>query len=295
MCGISREPGVFFWVTAYKKCVTNIDFELERQRETMAQSWPLKRVGLRVRDLQGSLAYYRQLGFSIVREQQAEGIVGLGVGETEILTLRHTPEARPRAAHTAGLYHFAVLLPSEVDLASFLRHSLRGEGVRIDGSSDHLVSQALYLNDPEGNGIEVYADRPREQWPRMDGAGTPRMDTLPLKTQELLAKAGEFHGFPAGTILGHMHLNVGELDRSLAWYEQTFGLNLMVNLYNQAGFVSWDGYHHHLGLNTWNGPHAARHEQDVSGIDFFELARPGLQAGSYTDPDGVTVVVSAGE
>jgi catechol 2,3-dioxygenase len=258
----------------------------------MSQSWPLKRVGLRVRDLESSLAYYQQLGFSIVREQRAEGIVGMGVGETEILSLRHTPDARPRAAHTAGLYHFAILLPDEVELGSFLRHSLHGDGVRIDGASDHLVSQALYLNDPEGNGIEVYADRPREQWPLNGESGTPRMDTLRLKAQELLAKARDFHGFPAGTLLGHMHLNVSNLNESIAWYEQTFGLNLMVNLYDQAGFVSWDGYHHHLGLNTWTGPHAALHTQEVSGLDFFELARPGLQPDTYIDPNGVTVVVT---
>ena len=261
----------------------------------MAQLWPLKRVGLRVRDLQNSIAYYQQLGFTIVRDQRAEGTAGMGVGETEILTLRHTPDARPRPPHTAGLYHFAVLLPSDTDLGSFLRHSVQGDGVRIDGASDHLVSQALYLNDPEGNGIEIYADRPRDQWPKMEGADTPRMDTLHLNTEELLARAQDFHGFPEGTILGHMHLNVSNLNESLAYYEQTFGLNLMINLYDQASFVSWDGYHHHLALNTWAGPNAVPHEEDVSGIDFFEFARPGLQPGTYTDPSGVRVVVSASE
>lgn len=257
----------------------------------MSQPWPLKRVGLRVRDLEPILAYYQQLGFSIVRNERAEGIIGMGVGEQEILTLRHTPDARPRLRHTAGLYHFAILLPSETDLGSFLRYSVQGDGVRIDGASDHLVSQALYLNDPEGNGIEVYADRPREQWPLNDGR--PRMDTLPLKADALLAKASPtFQGFPAGTILGHMHLNVRNLEESLAFYQETFGLELMVNLYHQAGFVSWLGYHHHLGLNTWTGPNANAHELDVSGLDFFEIARPDLASGTYQDPNGITVIVS---
>jgi catechol 2,3-dioxygenase len=256
----------------------------------MTQSWPLKRVGLRVRDLATSLAYYQQLGFALVRDERAKGSAGLGVGATEILTLRHTPDARPRERHTAGLYHFAILLPDESELGSFLRHSVQGDGVRIDGASDHLVSQALYLNDPEGNGIEVYADRPREQWSMSNGH--PTMDTLPLNADALLAKATDFHGFPEGTILGHMHLNVSNLDESIAFYEQTFGLELMINLYRQAGFVSWDGYHHHLGLNTWTGPNATHHEPDVSGLDFFELARPGLQAGTYQDPNGINVVVS---
>lgn len=259
----------------------------------MTQTWPLKRVGLRVRDLESSLAYYQQLGFSLVRDERAEGSIGLGVGDLEILTLRHTPDARPRPRHTAGLFHFAILLPYESDLGSFLRHSVRGEGVRIDGASDHLVSQALYLNDPEGNGIEVYADRPREQWPRNEEDGTPRMATLPLKADALLARASDFHGFPAGTILGHMHLNVSDLEESIAWYEQTFGLELMANLYQQAGFVSWNGYHHHLGLNTWAGPNATRHEPDVSGLDFFEISRPDLATGTYEDPNGVKIVVTA--
>ena len=118
------------------------------------------------------------------------------------------------------------------------------------------------------------------------------MDTLRLKSSELLAKAQDFHGFPAGTILGHMHLNVSNLNESIAFYQQTFGLDLMVNLYDQAGFVSWDGYHHHLGLNTWTGPNTTRHEPGVSGLEFFEFARPDLQPGTYQDPNGVTVIVS---
>lgn len=256
----------------------------------ISQPWPLKRVGLRVRDLESTLAYYQRLGLAIVREQRAEGIVGLGAGSLELLTLRHTPDAPLRKPHTAGLYHFAILLPGESDLASFLRHSMEGGGVRIDGASDHLVSQALYLNDPEGNGIEVYADRPREQW--SFASGQLKMDTQRLKIDELLSKAQEFQGIPSGTILGHMHLNVSDLDASIAFHEQTFALQLMVRLYEQAGFVAWDGYHHHLGLNTWAGPNVTRHEPDVSGLEFFEISHPDLPAGTYQDPDGVTVIVS---
>jgi catechol 2,3-dioxygenase len=264
--------------------------EYHKRRTKMAQPWPLKRVGLRVRDLSASIAYYERLGLVLVRDERAEGRVGLGVGGQELLALHHTPQAQPRPRKTAGLFHFALLLPDETALGSFLQHSMQGDGVPIDGSSDHLVSQALYLNDPEGNGIEVYADRPCEQWPMNNGQ--PMMDTLPLKTAELLAKAGTFSGFPTGTILGHMHLNVGNLDESIAYYEQTFGLELTLNLYQQASFISWDGYHHHLGLNTWNGPNAARHEAKVSGLDFFEIVRPDLPPGTFQDPDGMTVIVT---
>ncbi len=258
----------------------------------MSQAWPLRRVGLRVRDLVGSIAYYQRLGLRIVRDQREEGLVGLGVGAQELLALRHTPDAAPRAAHTAGLYHFAILLPDESALGTFLLHCMR-DGVPIAGASDHLVSQALYLTDPEGNGIEVYADRPRSAWPR-NPDGAPSMDTLRLKTDLLLAKAQEsFTGFPEGTILGHMHLNVRDLDESLRFYQQTFQLELMANLFHQAGFVSWDGYHHHLGLNVWTGPNAAQHEARVAGLDFFEMVREGLPVGTLQDPNGITVIVSA--
>ncbi|HET8844269.1 MAG TPA: VOC family protein [Ktedonobacteraceae bacterium] len=216
----------------------------------MPQSWPLKRVGLRVRDLATSIAYYQLLGLHIVRNEPAEGIVGLGASEQELLTLRHVPAARPRPRHTAGLYHFALLLPGEAELGTFLRHCLE-DGVNIDGASDHLVSQALYLSDPEANGIEVYADRPREQWSWNNGR--PAMDTLPLKANELLAKAGSKQGFPEGTILGHMHLNVSDLEQNLTFYQQTFGLELMVNLYQQAGFV----FCKHLHQNATLTPHDA--------------------------------------
>lgn len=254
-------------------------------------SWPLKRVGLRVRDLERVLAYYQQLGLSIMREEEGGKRLGLGVGGLELLTLHHTPEAPARKPHTAGLYHFAILLPSEADLGTFLRNSLEGPGVSIDGASDHLVSQALYLNDPEGNGIEVYADRPRSQW-EVEADGSVKMGILRLRARELMALGSDFHGLPEGTILGHMHLNVSDLAASTAWYEQTLGLELKAQMENSAAFVSWDGYHHHLGLNTWTGPHAAPHQPDVSGIEFFEFSRPGLPVGTHTDPNGVTVLVS---
>ena len=256
----------------------------------MPQSWPLKRVGLRVRDLSKSIDYYQRLGLTIIDGAHEEGSVGMGVAGTELLTLRHTPEAQPRPAHSAGLFHFAILLPNDSALGTFMHHCFE-DGVRIDGASDHLVSQALYLNDPEGNGIEVYADRPRDAWPLQDGK--PVMDTLPLKADQLLALAEEFHGFPTGTILGHMHLNVSNLEESIAFYEKTFALQLMANFYRQAGFLSWEGYHHHLGLNTWTGPNASRHEPNVSGLDFFEVARADLPTGTFQDTNGITIIASA--
>jgi len=255
--------------------------------DELAQKWPLRRVGLKVRDLSASLDYYTRLGLVLVRDERNEGKAGLGFGKQEVLSLRVLEGGRPRPRHTAGLYHFALLLPGEAELGSFLQHCLE-QRIPLAGASDHLVSQALYLSDPEGNGIEVYADRPRESWAWENGQIS--MDTQPLNAPELLKQAGPFAGFPPQTRLGHMHLNVGDLDRSLAFY-QNLGMELTADLYNQARFLSWEGYHHHLGINVWAGRNASRVEPDVYGLDFFEISRPGLTPGTFEDPDGIKVVV----
>lgn len=259
--------------------------------EEIVQNWPLRRVGLRVQDMARELEYYTHLGLSVVRDGRKEGgdgSVGLGAGGREVLTLRELAGGRPRPPRTAGLYHFALLVPSDEELGSFLRYLLE-QRIPLDGASDHLVSQALYLSDPEGNGIEVYADRPREQWPvPMPGMGRVGMATDPLNARALLDKARSFSGFSEWLRLGHMHLNVGDLERSLAFYEQ-FGMELMVGLMHSADFISWDGYHHHLGINLWAGRNAAPEQPDMYGLDFFEIRRPGLERAAKQDPDGVTV------
>src|SRR5712691_6980030 len=254
------------------------------------QAWPLRRVGLRVQDIAASVDYYTRLGFAIVKDErdQQGGSVGLGVGSQEILSLRAFAGGHPRPSRTAGLYHFALLLPDEVELGSFLQHCI-DQHIPIDGASDHLVSQALYLSDPEGNGIEVYADRPRKSWQFRDGQLV--MDTIRLNARALLRKAQPFDGFSPGLRLGHMHLNVANLERSMAFY-QTLGMDLMVGLAGQADFLSWDGYHHHLGVNLWNGRNARPVEPGAFGIDFYEIRRAGLQPATLQDPDGVTVIVS---
>ena len=262
--------------------------------DTIVQNWPLRRVGLRVQDMARELEYYTPLGLAVVRDGRKEGgdgTVGLGVGGPggrEVLTLRALPGGRPRPPRTAGLYHFALLVPSDEELGSFLQYLLE-QRIPLDGASDHLVSQALYLSDPEGNGIEVYADRPREQWPMPEpGMGKIGMGTLPLNAPALLKQAHSFGGFSEGLRLGHMHLNVGNLDRSMEFYQQ-MGMELMVGLANSADFLSWDGYHHHLGINVWAGRNARPEEPDMYGLDFFEIKRPGLAGVTMQDPDGVTV------
>lgn len=259
--------------------------------ENGAATWPMRRVGLRVQDMERCIAYYKELGLTIVRDErdgEQGGSVGLGVGSNELLSLRAFPQGRRRLPRSAGLYHFALLVSDEEELGSFLQHSLESR-IPLVGASNHLVSQALYLSDPEGNGIEVYADRPREQWQYQDGSIV--MDTLPLNSANLLRQARAFPGFSEQLRLGHMHLNVGNLDRSQAFYEQ-LGLDLMVAWKHQADFLSWEGYHHHLGVNIWMGLNARPVEQDALGIDFFEVQRPELTPATLQDPDGITVIVS---
>jgi catechol 2,3-dioxygenase len=259
------------------------------KQDAGTSAWPLWRVGLRIQDMERSLDYYTRLGFSIVRDERAQesGSVGLGVEGKEILQLRPLPGGQRRPARTAGLYHFALLLPSAGELGSFLQNSL-DRNIPVAGASDHLVSQALYLSDPEGNGIEVYADRPREQWQFREG--TVVMDTLPLDAPGLLKQARTFPGFSSQLRLGHLHLNVGDLERSLSFY-QKLGMGLMADWAGQADFLSWEKYHHHLGINVWAGRNAHPVTPDMYGLDFFEIQRPGLAPAILQDPDGITVVI----
>src|SRR6266568_6825388 len=210
------------------------------QEVAIDTDWPVRRVALRVQNLERSIAYYTQLGLSVVRDEsgQENGTVGLGAGTQEVLQLRHLPNGKSRPRRSAGLYHFALLLPDDAELGSFLQYAIK-QRIPISGASDHIVSQAIYLSDPEGNGIEVYADRPREQW--QYSQGSPVMNTLPLNIDNLLQQAQPFKSFSEGLHLGHMHLNVGSLERSTSFY-QALGLNLVIGLPGSANFLSWEGY-----------------------------------------------------
>jgi catechol 2,3-dioxygenase len=261
------------------------------QQEINPGSWPLQKVGLRVQDLARSIEYYTRLGLSLVRDERDEtgnDSVGMGVGTREVLQLRTLPGGRPRPSHSAGLYHFALLVPTEAELGSFLAYSLdQSHNIPLGGASDHLVSEALYLTDPEGNGIEVYYDRPRAQWPYQDGQ--LQMGTLPLDAPSLLKQStGTFTGFSEQLRLGHMHLNVGNLEQSYAFYRQ-LDMKLITSMQNQASFLSWDGYHHHLGINLWAGRDVSPVTDDTYGIDFYEIKRPELAPVMLKDPNGITI------
>jgi catechol 2,3-dioxygenase len=251
----------------------------------MGSDWPLGSVELKVLDLEREAAFYEKFG--LTRIAGGTESVTLGAGGSPLLRLKALPGGRERPRHTAGLYHFAILLPREEELGGLLRRSLE-ERLPLTGTADHFVSQALYFDDPEGNGIEVYADRPRSEWQYPNGRlkiGTDHLDFERLmRIADKPAKE-----FSSGTVLGHMHLNVADLDSSQAFYE-SMGMELMAEAGRVMRFLSWDGYHHHLGINLLEGSGAAPVEADVRGLQGFEVGR--LEA-TRTDPNGIEVTPAA--
>lgn len=207
-------------------------------------------VHLTVADLQRSLGYYeRSVGLEVL--ERGAGRATVGVGGRELLVLVEEPGAKPSVNHT-GLYHFALLVPEREDLARWLAHAARDQ-VAMTGMSDHYVSEALYLSDPDGHGIEIYRDRPREVW---EGQVASRMTTVRLDVDDLLGvlddpRTEPFGGLAAGTVMGHIHLKVSAIPQTVDFYGDVLGFGLMAQLGNQAAFLAAGGYHHHLGANTW--------------------------------------------
>ncbi|HTA96382.1 MAG TPA: VOC family protein [Solirubrobacteraceae bacterium] len=244
-------------------------------------------VHLAVSDLRRSLAYYESvLGLSI--HERGDGRALLGAGSEDLLVLIEQPGARPSLGY-CGLYHFALLLPQRVDLARWLAHAAR-DRVALVGLSDHFVSEAIYLSDPDGHGIEIYWDRPRELW---EGRVAERMTTLPLDTASLFAELAaplggpfdpgrepvdplrvSFDGLPAGTTMGHVHLCVADIPRTIAFYRDVLGFALMASLGGQAAFLSAGGYHHHLGANTWESAGAGQPPEGSAALKQATIVLP---------------------
>jgi catechol 2,3-dioxygenase len=231
-------------------------------------------VRLAVSDLPAAREFYeRTIG---LREIAATaGVVGLGADDGTLVELVDEPGAAPRLPSTTGLFHLAILVPSRAELARSLRR-VTDAGWRLAGASDHLVSEALYLADPEGNGIEIYRDRPREQWHYADGG--IEMATLPLDLRSLLAEAPEAEKVPEPaspkTRMGHVHLQISDLEAAEAFYAGVLGFEVTVRGYPGALFVSAGGYHHHIGLNTWAGEGAAAPPPGTRGLRWFEVVVP---------------------
>lgn len=252
---------------------------------TAMAAWPVLGIDLKVGDLDRCLEYYRRLGLEMLSSDPNGAGAELGTDDLPFLRLAALEHGRPRPRHMAGLYHFALLLPSDQDLASFLKHCT-DSGISIDGASDHLVSQALYLSDPEGNGIEVYADRPREQWQWRDGQ--VRMATLPLNFGALLSRAQDSATLPHGTRVGHVHLNVSDLDASQDFYA-AMGMRITTT-WGPMRFLSWDGYHHHLGINLLEGQGALPVTPEIYGLEAMRFSHPGTPLGRHQDPNGIAVL-----
>jgi catechol 2,3-dioxygenase len=217
--------------------------------------------------------YERAIGLREVERSGDVARLGVEPGQP-LLELVGDPAAPPPPRRSTGLFHLAVLVPSRPQLARSLRRATRA-GASFSGASDHLVSEALYLNDPEGNGIEIYRDRPRQEWPRVDG--TIQMSTEPLDLDDVMAELpdGGDPGMPAGTRIGHVHLKVADLDQAEAFYNGVLGFEVMVRGYPGALFVAAGGYHHHIGLNTWSSAGAPAPGAGSRGLRWFEVVLPG--------------------
>jgi len=234
-------------------------------------------VHLSVADLDRSLRFYEEAVGLRVHERSG-GRAALGTGGEDLLVLVEQPGARPALGYS-GLFHFALLVPERADLARWLAHAARDE-VPLAGLSDHFVSEAIYLSDPDEHGIEIYRDRPREGW---EGQVARRLTTLPLDTDSLLSELADplrepFEGLAEGTVMGHVHFRVADGTRSVDFYGGVLGLDLMAQLGDQAAFLGAGGYHHHVGANTWQSAGAPAAPPDLAGLRHATVLLPDAAA-----------------
>jgi catechol 2,3-dioxygenase len=231
------------------------------------------RVRLQVADLRRSIAFYeRTLGLRVIREAKGSAELGPHGDDSVLLELRERPDARPVPRRgLLGLYHFAVLLPDRASLGRFIAHL--AELGEYAGMSDHLVSEAVYLTDPDGLGIEVYSDRPREGWLAIDGQIA--MTTKPLDVRSVVdaAEGRKWNGAPEGTRIGHVHFHVADIGEAERFYHASLGLDKIVWSYPGALFMSAGGYHHHVGVNTWAAGASPAADDDAKLLE-WELVLP---------------------
>jgi catechol 2,3-dioxygenase len=237
-------------------------------------------VELSVSDLERSLEYWQSaVGLRVLARE--DGRASLGT-DRELVRLVEEPGAQPARGY-AGLFHVALLVPTRADLARWLAHAVVGR-VPLEGLSDHAVSEAIYLRDPDQHGIEIYADRPREQW---EGRVMELMTTLPLDVEDLLAQAdAPSTALPDGTVVGHTHLCVSDVGAAVAFYRDELGMDLMAQLGNQAAFLSWEGYHHHVGVNAWESRGAPPAPPGTARLLGATIVAPDGDERTLVDPSG---------
>lgn len=256
---------------------TAMDTPATSDHPTLPADLALGAVRLRVRDAARMAAFYRDVvGLAVISEEG--GIVRLGAGGRVLVELEATPDAAPAPRGSTGLFHLAILVPDRPALAVALRR-LMTNGVRL-GASDHIVSEALYIDDPEANGIEIYRDRPRAEWRWQDG--TVAMATAQLDLRSVLADLPDGvdveKPLPAGTVIGHVHLKVGDLAAARRFYVERLGFAVTTDRYPGALFVSAGGYHHHLGLNTWESRGRGAAPEGSLGLAHYTVTLPDAAA-----------------
>ena len=238
---------------------------------TFASRTPLHigAVALTVRDLDRVTAFYRDVIGLAVLEQRANEAM-LGAGAVAVVYLAHRPDAKPDDAREAGLYHTAFLMPTRADLARWILHVARSRVSRT-GASDHAVSEAFYLDDPEGNGVEVYSDRPAESW--LWTGSDLRITTDPLDVDDILREVpsnATYAGAPDGLRIGHVHLRVGDVGRAEAFYRDVIGLDVTRRRHG-ASFMSSGRYHHHIAGNVWHSAGAGMRDSNRAGLAWFSF------------------------
>jgi catechol 2,3-dioxygenase len=221
--------------------------------------------------------YEGLLGFSTLSHQDDTAVLGVE-GQPPLLLLTERHAARPKPPRTTGLYHLAIRVPGRQDLARILLRLLEAR-YPLQGAADHLVSESIYLADPNGNGLEIYSDRPREEWRRQNGQVL--MGTAALDTDSLLAGlkgAGQpWAGMPAGTRIGHVHLQVSDLRQTEEFYHGLLGFDLTLRFGSGALFFAAGGYHHHVGANTWASHAASPPPPDAAGLRYFSIVLPNRE------------------
>jgi catechol 2,3-dioxygenase len=258
--------------------------------------------------------YQRDFGLNIISSNETTTALGCGEKSTDPLLILNSDKSAIEAPKDAtGLYHYAILVPDRKSLGTAYL-ALGNRGIIFDGYADHLVSEALYLTDPDGNGIEIYADRPRDKWKRDEDGGV-QMATQPLDIDSLIKESTaipneSLTAFPEETRIGHVHLKVSNLQRSISFYRDLLGLDLM-SYWESAAFLSVGGYHHHIGMNTWESLGGPAVDRSWVGMEYFAATTTEENLAEFSkilvdspiatgqgskqlyvsDPDNITIIV----
>lgn len=233
-------------------------------------------LALKVVDIERALKFYTKImGFSIMKREEKKAVLTAD-GFNPILTLIEPEDILPKVPKRTGLYHIAILLPSRYHLGLFLKN-IQDEWYPITGGSNHGVSEAVYLDDPDGNGIEVYRDVASSEWNRDEDR--INMVTQPLDYHKIIGEAGEnkWGKAPLDTIIGHIHLHVGDLEEAKKFYIDGLGFDLTMEAGSSAIFLSSGGYHHHIGLNIWNGRNAEPPPDNSVGMKYYTMVFPSIE------------------